>query len=248
MAEGLTAPDHGCILINDNLISINDNDRTWIAVVGFGLLPSSPALACAAVVVGAVVVTALGVAGLAGWSDYHLTVSIPVESAADLEPDRARLFYERTDPKDASAVIDADAEVQVESIGPLGGPARLEAEPGWSATMAWAHGALVVALAAGATLLYQLTLLLRSAAAGEPFAAGAVRRIRIVGSEVGSAVASTGTLPADLGFEYRGPLLLGPANDVTVDVGTVLAGLLVLLLAEVFAHGQVLAREQRLTI
>ena len=140
----------------------------------------------------------------------------------------------------------------------ISGRLFLDATPGWNSLIASLYGMKVLSLLVLAFMLAQLWLLLRAAARGQGFSEHAVFRLRMLGWMMVAwefaepllwlffspkandyVAAATGPWPL-LNFSSMEPG--GPAWLV------IAFGLLLVLLAELFRHGSVLAEEQRLTV
>ena len=154
---------------------------------------------------GALWVAAVGVAGLAGWSDYPDRVSLlPGTHLLDLsyQPSwEVRAFTEvcprinLRDPRhDCENVLLRDAhgprqdrpyllpddDIRAVSAD-LEGRLLLDAEPGWNPLVASLYAMAMLSLLVMAFLLSQLWLLLRAVSRDAPFTDQVVRRLRVMG-------------------------------------------------------------------
>lgn len=174
---------------------------------------------------------------------------------SDYDPDCYGFVLAKGEQRlDGDTVVPGDVRaVKAEFSGQL----VLDADDGWepllvSIMVMRAIGILVIAF-----VLYQLWRILRSAAGGEPFAEGLVRRLRwmggvLVGWEITEPVAWLFLSPK--AFDFHGtsygpvPFGLGPMEPGGPSVVVIVFGLLLVLLASVFKYGAHLADEQRLTV
>ncbi|HEV2813350.1 MAG TPA: DUF2975 domain-containing protein [Solirubrobacteraceae bacterium] len=187
----------------------------------------------------------LGGALDAGWDVAHGVGDRRVEVRGELDVDEI-LRTHHPSPPDAPAPDErfpAGYAYLSDGHGTLTVP---EAEPG--AIVAWSILRLAPWLAALAVLAF-LVPILRAAGRGDPFARDATRRMRAVGSLLLVGI------PAYAVIEYfaaEASLTHGVAPEVspvlTLGVTDVLPGLLVLVLAGVFARGVELQELERQTV
>ena len=154
---------------------------------------------------GALLTAALGVIGLAGWSDYDHRVSLvpgthlldleyqpswEVRAGAEVCP-RIDLAQPRQDcenvilrgadgPHERAGVLLPEEDLRAVAAE-LDGRLLLDAEPGWNPLVASLYGMTVLGLLVIAFLLLQLWLLLRAVSRDAPFTDDVVRRLRIIG-------------------------------------------------------------------
>ena len=154
---------------------------------------------------GALLVAAVGVAGLGGWSDYPHRISLvpgthlldvsyqpswEVRAFPEVCP-RINLRLPRSDcenvllhgargPRQDPPFLLPDDDVRAVSAD-LDGRLLLDADPGWSPLVASLYGMTVLSLLVLAFLLSQLWLLLRAVARDAPFTDQVVRRLRVIG-------------------------------------------------------------------
>lgn len=156
-------------------------------------------------VLGAVLVGAVGVAGLAGWRDYPDRISlVPGTHLLDVtyQPSwEARAFLDvcrRVDvarpargcesvvlhgpdgSREDGSVLVPDDHVRAVSAD-LDGRLLLDAQPGWDPLVASLYAMTVLSLLVVAFLLWQLGLMLRAASDDAPFTDQVVRRLRVIG-------------------------------------------------------------------
>jgi hypothetical protein len=164
------------------------------------------ALAAAVITtLGALLVAAVGVAGLTGRSDYSHRISLvpgthlldmsyqpswEVRASPEVCP-RINLRHPRRDcenvvlrdahgPRENPPFLLPDDDIRAESAQ-LEGPLLLDAAPGWNPLVASLYGMTVLSLLVLAFLLSQLWLLLRAASRNAPFTDQVVRRLRVIG-------------------------------------------------------------------
>jgi hypothetical protein len=104
----------------------------------------------------------------------------------------------------------------------------------------------------GLFIIYHLKKILASLAGEEPFSVENGSRIRYIGWGVIAASFIKAILSFLLGIYFSRVIVLPglevSANLRLIDFGGILAGLLILILAEVFRHGAVLQEDQNLTV
>lgn len=164
------------------------------------------ALAAAVVTtLAALLIAALGIAGLTGWSDYSDRVSL-VPGTHLLDVSYQPSWQVRASPEVCPRINLRDPQRDCENVllhgahGPredrpfllpeddiravsaqLEGRLLFEAEPGWNPLIASLYGMTVLSLLVLAFLLSQLWLLLRAASRDTPFTDQVVRRLRAIG-------------------------------------------------------------------
>lgn len=164
------------------------------------------ALAATVLTAGAALLTiALGLIGLAGWSDYDHRVSlVPGTDLLDLEYQpswevragavvcpRIDLAQPRQDcenivlrgadgPREEAGVLLPEEDLRAVAAE-LDGRLLLDAEPGWNPLVASLYGMTALSLLVIAFLLLQLGLLLRAVSHDAPFTDDVVRRLRMIG-------------------------------------------------------------------
>jgi hypothetical protein len=167
---------------------------SWIALAAAGLTT-----------LGALLVAAVGVAGLTGRSAYSHRISLvpgthlldmsyqpawEVRASTEVCP-RINVRHPRRDcenvvlrdadgPREDPPFLLPDDEIRAESAQ-LEGRLLLDAEPGWNPLVASLYGMTAVSLLVLAFLLAQLWLLLRAVSRDAPFTDQVVRRLRILG-------------------------------------------------------------------
>ena len=167
---------------------------SWIALV-----------AAAITTLGAVLTAAVGVAGLAGWSDYTHQVSLvpgthlldmsyqpswEVRASTEVCP-RVNLRHPRRDcenvilrgpngPREDPPFLLPDDDIRAVSAQ-LEGRLLFDTDRGWNPLVASLYGMTVLSLLVLAFLLSQLWLLLRAVASDAPFTEQVVRRLRVIG-------------------------------------------------------------------
>lgn len=154
---------------------------------------------------GALVIAAVGVAGLTGWSDYAHKISlVPGTHLLDVsyQPSwEVRAFTEvcpridlrnpqrdcenvllhgAHDPREDRPFLLADDDIRAVSAH-LEGRLFFDADPGWNPLVASLYGMTVLSLLVLAFLLSQLWLLLRAVSRDAPFTDQVVRRLRVIG-------------------------------------------------------------------
>lgn len=164
------------------------------------------ALAASAVTtLGALLVAAVGVAGLTGWSDYAYRISLvpgthlldmsyqpswEVRAFTEVCP-RINLRHPRHDcenvllrvpdgPRQDPPFLLPDDDIRAVSAQ-LEGRLFFDADPGWNPLVASLYGMTVLSLLVLGFLLSQLWLLLRAASHDAPFTDQVVRRLRVIG-------------------------------------------------------------------
>lgn len=166
---------------------------SWMALV-----------ATAFVTLGALLVAAIGVAGLAGWSDHSHRFSLlpgtdlvqfshepswEVRASTEVCPridlreprrDCENFVLHRHDHRQEGDVLLPDEDIRAVSAQ-LGGRLLLDAEPGWNPLVASLYGMTMLSLLVLAFLLSQLWLLLRAVSRDAPFTDQVVRRLRAIG-------------------------------------------------------------------
>ncbi|KAA1426585.1 DUF2975 domain-containing protein [Nocardioides antri] len=164
------------------------------------------ALAAAAITtLGALLIAALGVAGLAGWSDHSHRISlVPGTHLVDLsyQPSwevraytevcpRIDLRHPRRDcenvilrdadgPREDPPFLLPDDDIRAVSAH-LEGRLFFDADPGWNPLIASLYAMTVLSLLVLAFMLSQLWLLLRAVSRDAPFTDQVVRRLRVIG-------------------------------------------------------------------
>jgi hypothetical protein len=154
---------------------------------------------------GALLVAAVGVAGLTGRSDYSHRISLvpgthlldmsyqpswEVRASTGVCP-RINLRHPRRGcenvvlrdahgPREDPPFLLPDDDLRAESAQ-LEGRLLLDADPGWNPLVASQYGMTVLSLLVLAFLLSQLWLLLRAASRNAPFTDQVVRRLRVIG-------------------------------------------------------------------
>jgi hypothetical protein len=154
---------------------------------------------------GALLVAAVGVAGLTGRSDYSHRISLvpgthlldmsyqpswEVRASPEVCP-RINLRHPRRGcenvvlrdahgPREDPPFLLPDDDLRAESAQ-LEGRLLLDADPGWNPLVASLYGMTVLSLLVLAFLLSQLWLLLRAASRNAPFTDQVVRRLRVIG-------------------------------------------------------------------
>jgi hypothetical protein len=154
---------------------------------------------------GALLVAAVGVAGLAGWSDYAHRISLvpgthlldmryqpswEVRASTEVCP-RVNLRHPRRDcenallrgadgPRQDPPFLLPDDDIRAVSAA-LEGRLLFDTEPGWNPLVASLYGMTVLSLLVLAFLLAQLWLLLRAVSRDAPFTDQVVRRLRVIG-------------------------------------------------------------------
>jgi hypothetical protein len=199
-------------------------------------MASWAALAAAVIAtLGALLTGAVGVAGLAGWSDHSHRISLlpgtglvevgfqpswEVRAATEVCP-RINLRHPRRDcenfllrdehgpPADPPFLL-PDDEIRAVSAE-LEGRLLLEAEPGWNPLVASLYGMTVLSLLVLAFMLSQLWLLLRAVSRDAPFTDQVVRRLRAIGLTL-------------IGWELLEPLLWLFLNPKAWDYSFIRAG------------------------
>ncbi len=167
---------------------------SWIALAAFLVAT-----------LGALLIAAVGVAGLAGWSDYRHRISlVPATHLLDMsyQPSwevraftevcpRINLRHPRRDcetvllrdahgPREDRSFLLADDDIRAESAH-LEGRMYFDVAPGWNPLVASLYGMTALSLLVLAFMLSQLWLLLRSASHDAPFTDQVVRRLRFIG-------------------------------------------------------------------
>jgi hypothetical protein len=167
---------------------------SWIALV-----------AAVITTLGALLIAAIGVAGLTGRSDYAHRVSLipgthlldmsyqpswQVRAATEVCP-RINLRHPRRDcenvllhgahgPREDFPLLLPDDDIRAESAH-LEGRMYFDVAPGWNPLVASLYGMTALSLLVLAFMLSQLWLLLRSASHDAPFTDQVVRRLRFIG-------------------------------------------------------------------
>lgn len=139
----------------------------------------------------------------------------------------------------------------------LAGTVSLESGRGWNPLVASLYGMATLGGLVLAFVLLQLTRLLCTAAAGQPFAARSVRALRLMGlTIIGWEVAQPllWLVLSPKAWDYSeasaglGPTLqLGPM-ETPLSFSMLAFGALLVLLASVFSHGRQMAEEQAMTV
>jgi hypothetical protein len=164
------------------------------------------ALAASAVTtLGALLIAAVGVAGVSGWSDYAHRVSLvpgthlldmsyqpswEVRAVTEVCP-RINLRHAQRDcenvllhgaggPREDRPFLLPDDDLRAVSAR-LEGRLFFDAAPGWNPLVASLYGMTVLSLLVLAFLLSQLWLLLRAVSRDAPFTDQVVRRLRVIG-------------------------------------------------------------------
>lgn len=161
--------------------------------------------AAAALTLGALAISAIGVLGLSGAKDYPERVSVvpgthlldvtfqpswAVRAYADVCP-RINLDKPRTDcqnvilrgadgPRQDDPYLLPEDDLRAVSVD-LEGRLNLDPEPGWNPLVASLYAMTVLSLLVVAFVLAQLGLLLRAVARDAPFTDQVVRRLRVIG-------------------------------------------------------------------
>lgn len=155
--------------------------------------------------IAALLVAAVGVAGLTGWSDYSYRISLvpgthlvdmnyqpswEVRAFAEVCP-RINLRHPRRDcqnvilrdehgPRQDPPFLLPDEDIRAVSAH-LEGRLFFDVEKGWNPLVASLYGMTVLSLLVLAFLLSQLWLLLRAVCRDTPFTDQVVRRLRVIG-------------------------------------------------------------------
>lgn len=176
-----------------------------------------------------------GVAGNVGHMD-HVSMDVPIAFSIDLA---------NTPVSAASLGIDAARIERAQGTGLLTFP------PPSGAFVAIVAGGVMAMLLAVLWVLGQLRAVFRSLRAGQPFTAANARRVRSIGvAVIAGALAQTLLSFFNHHFVSRHFAAPGLRFDVApeINLAAVLAGLVILVIAEVFRLGARLEEEQSLTV